>query len=471
MEGTWLSLLPFLVIIPLAIWLKEIVPGLIIGLIIGAFCLENGNVLAAMERAVNTLVKTMNNFEHIKVVAFLYLFGSLIGMIQIAGGVKGFVQWIGGRLHSKQRLLLFIWLTVPFTFFMPMFRIMLLSPVIKSILGKFRVDRRRIAYMIDVSTEPIIVLLPAATAFAGFMESVVAGALTQNQINASAYSLFLASLPYNFFAVIALVLGLMTTFMNVRIGSKERKREKETTNPFHQLGLRKELALVAGEPLHLFFPLFLMFVLTFFFFWYSGMKNGAATMIDAFSKADATLAMLMALFVTIIITTVFYLIRRQPLHELIYHFFDGGNQLMAPIGMLLLVWAVSLAADELGFSAYVSSTLGTWLPKEVVPAAVFAAGSFISYFIGTSWGTWGIFMPLGVTLAAATGAPLPMTIGAVFASGTFGAFASPLGDTTITTAAMMDLNLMSYAKYKLRISLLCAILATAAYLIAPIFFA
>lgn len=265
-----MSLLPFLVIIPLAIWLKEIVPGLIIGLIVGAFCLENGNVLAAMERAVNTLVKTMSNFEHIKVVAFLYLFGSLIGMIQIAGGVKGFVQWIGGRLHSKQRLLLFIWLTVPFTFFMPMFRIMLLSPVIKSILGKFRVDRRRIAYMIDVSTEPIIVLLPAATAFAGFMESVVAGALAQNQINASAYSLFLASLPYNFFAVIALVLGLMTTFMNVRIGSKERKREKETTNPFHQLGLRKELALVAGEPLHLFFPLFLMFVLTFFSFGTAG---------------------------------------------------------------------------------------------------------------------------------------------------------------------------------------------------------
>lgn len=194
-------------------------------------------------------------------------------------------------------------------------------------------------------------------------------------------------------------------------------------------------------------------------------------MIDAFSKADATMAMLMALFVTIIATTVFYLIRRQPLHELIYHFFDGGNQLMAPIGMLLLVWAVSLAADELGFSTYVSSTLGTWLPKEVVPATVFVVGSFISYFIGTSWGTWGIFMPLGVTLAAATGAPLPMTIGAVFASGTFGAFASPLGDTTITTAAMMDLNLMSYAKYKLRISLLCAILATAAYLIAPIFFA
>jgi tetracycline resistance efflux pump len=469
MKGTWLSLLPFLVVIPFAIWLKEILPGLVIGLIIGAFCLE-GSVLATIERAVATLLKTISDLEHMKVVAFLYLFGSLIGMIQITGGIKGFVQWISEKLHSKRRLLLFIWLTVPFTFFTPMFRIMLLSPVMKSILGKFRIDRRRMAYMIDVSTEPIIVLLPAATAFVGFMMSVVAGALEQNGIHKSAYHLFLASLPYNFFAIIALFVGLLTTFMNVRIGRKGKKREKEKTNQFHQLGLRKELALVTGEPLHLFFPLFLVLVLTFFFFWYSGTKNGAATFFDAFSRADATLAMLMALFVTIIATAVFYLIRRQPLHELIYHFFDGGNQLMAPIGMLLLVWAVSLTADELGFSTYISSTFGTWLPKEVVPAAVFVIGSFVSYFIGTSWGTWGIFMPLGVTLASATGAPLPMTIGAVFASGTFGAFASPLGDTTITTASIMDLDLMSYAKYKLRISLLCGILSVIAYLIAPIFF-
>jgi Na+/H+ antiporter NhaC len=177
--------------------------------------------------------------------------------------------------------------------------------------------------------------------------------------------------------------------------------------------------------------------------------------------------MLVALLVTIIVSTIFYLMRKQSLPELIYHFFDGGNQLMAPIGMLLLVWAVSLVADELGFSNYVSSTFGTWLPKEIVPAAVFMIGSFISYFIGSSWGTWGIFMPLGVTLAEATGAPLAMTIGAVFASGTFGAFASPLGDTTITTASIMEMDLMSYAKYKLRISLLCGILSVIAYLLFP----
>jgi tetracycline resistance efflux pump len=468
LEGTWVSLLPFLIVIPLAIWLREILPGLVIGLLVGAFCLED-HWFHAMKRAVDALLQTTTDIGHMKVIAFLYLFGALIGMVQITGGIKGFVQWISEKIHSKRLLLLFIWLTIPFTFFTPMFRIMLIGPVMKSIIGKFHIDKRKMAYIIDVSTEPIIVLLPVATAFVGFMTSVVEGALHQNGVEASAYQLFLASLPYNFFAIITLIVGLVTTFKNIRIGREEREKEVGETNYFHRLGLKKELALVVGEPLHLFFPLFLVLVLTMFFFWYDGMEKGADTIFSAFSIADATLVMLLSLFVTIIVTTLFYLLRRQPLHELIFHFFDGGNQLMAPIGMLLLVWAVSLTAEDLGFSRYVSSTFGTLLPKEIVPATIFALGSLISYFIGTSWGTWGLFMPLGVTLAVATGASLPMTIGAVFASGTFGAFASPLGDTTITTASIMDLDLMEYAKYKLKISLLCGGLSLVSYVMVPLF--
>lgn len=466
MEGTWVSLLPFLLVIPLAIWLKEILPGLVVGLLVGAFCLE-GQFFSAMERAVNAMLEAATNGGHMQVILFLYLFGALIGMMQITGGVKGFVQWISPKIHSKRRMMGFIWLTLPFTFFTPMFRIMLLAPVMKPLSEKFQMDKRKMAYIIDVSTEPIIVLLPIATAFIGFMTSVVEGALEQNAIAQAAYPLFLASLPYNFFAVIALIIGIVTTFQHVQIGKEERAQAENETNYFHRLGLKKELALVVGEPLHLFFPLFFLFVFTIFLLWYDGTTKGATTLLTAFSHADATFVMLVALFLTIALTAVFYFFRRQKLHELIYHFFEGGNELMAPISMLLLVWALSLTAEALGFSSYISATFGTFLPKEIVPAAMFLLGSVISYFIGTSWGTWGLFMPLGVTLVAATGASLPMTIGAVFASGTFGAFASPLGDTTITTASIMELDLMEYAKYKLRISLLCGILALLGYLIFP----
>ncbi|OQP19637.1 sodium:proton antiporter, partial [Geobacillus zalihae] len=293
MEGTWWSLLPFLLIIPLAVWLKEILPGLVAGLLVGAFCLE-WSAVGAIERAVSAVLHALTDPEHMKVAAFLYLFGSLVGMMQITGGIKGFVERLSGRIRSKRGILLFVWLTVPVTFFMPMFRIMLLGPVMKAVLRQFRIDRRRMAYMIDVSTEPIIVLLPAATAFVGFMTSVVAAALEQNDIHESPYDVFLRSLPYNLFAIVALAVGVLTTMLNIRIGKPRAKKGEGETNTLHGLGLRKELALINGEPLHLFVPLALLIALTFAFFVYDGRKRGAENWWEAFSAADATWAMLLA---------------------------------------------------------------------------------------------------------------------------------------------------------------------------------
>jgi tetracycline resistance efflux pump len=470
-EASWLSLLPFLVVIPMAIWLREILPGLVVGLLVGAFCLEP-NLLGGLTKSIHYLLQSLSEAEHVEIILFLYLFGALIGIMQITGGIKGFVQWISRNIHSERTMLLFVWFTIPFTFFTPMFRIMLLGPVMKSIIGKFHIDKRKMAYIIDVSTEPIVVLLPVATAFVGFMTSVVEGALKQNGVNSSAYQMFLASLQFNFFAIIALIIGLLTTFMNIRLQTKKEKNHTQQgdTNHLHRLGIKKELALIVGEPMHLIFPLSLVLFLTFLLLWHDGKAKGAQTIIEAFSMADAMFVMLLSIFQTLVIAFLYYFLRRQSLKELIYHMFDGGNQLMMPIGMLVLVWAVSSTAEDLGFSRYVSSTFGEMLPKNIVPAIIFLIGSFISYFIGTSWGTWGLFMPLGVTLAVATGASLPITVGAVFASGTFGAFASPLGDTTITTASIMDLDLIEYAKYKLKISIICGGLSLAGYIIAPFIF-
>jgi len=468
LEPSWTSILPFLLVIPVAILFREILPGLVAGLFVGAFLLQT-ELIGGLTASLTFLINNLADEEHVEVILFLYLFGSLIGLMQITGGIKGFVQWVTNTIQSEKAVLFFVWLTIPFTFITPMFRIMLLGPVMSSIIGNFRIERKKMAYIIDVSTEPIVVLLPIATAFVGFMTSVVEGALEQNEIQTSAYEMFLASLPFNYFAIVVLFAGLVTTFLNFR-GQKERliaKANEGEGNQLHRLGIRKELELVAAEPLHLFFPLVLLLFLTFLLLWMNGQAKGATGIIEALTQADAMFVMVLAVFLTLVLSLLFYLFRRQPLKELIYHIFDGGNQLMMPITILALVWAVSSIAEELGFSNYISTTFGGMVSGNFVPALVFLFGSFISYFIGTSWGTWGLFMPLGVTLATATEASLPITVGAVFASGTFGAFASPLGDTTVTTASIMDLDVMEYAKYKLKISLLCGGLAFVGYLLTP----
>lgn len=466
MEYSWLSVLPFLVVIPIAIWLKEIMPGLIIGLLIGSFSLDP-TIIGGLKKSIQYIIQTMANSDNIKIISFLYLFGGLIGAMQISGGIKGFSQWIGSKVRSERGVVLLIWLTIPFTFMTPMFRIMMIGPVLKSLSERINMSKMRVGYALDVSTEPIIVMLPVATAFVGFMVSVVSGAMQQNAISGYAYQVFLFSIVFNFYAIIMLIIGLFTTFRSTSTVKQESAGESKNGegNELHRSGIKKELSLVDAKPWNLIVPLILLLSLTLFLLWEDGQRRGGETLLEAFAVADATFVMLLAIFITLLFTFLFYLLRKEKLPEIMFHFFDGGNQLMTAILLLILVWSLSLAAEDLGFSQFVSSTLGTFLPGFTVPAIVFTLGSLVSYFIGTSWGTWGLFMPLGVALAAATGASIPMTVGAVFASGTFGAFASPIGDTTITTASIMEMSIIEYAKYKLKISLIGAAISIAAYIL------
>ena len=474
MEHTWLSLLPFIIVISMSIWLKNILPGLVVGLLTGAFIVQT-NLLAGAHQTVSYLVTTLSNGNNIKIIGFLYLFGGLVGMMNISGGIKGFSEWIGARIKTERGLLGLIWLTLPFTFMMPMFRIMMIGPVVKALIKKINVPKQRVGLMMDISTESVIVLLPVATAFVGFMVSLVEGSIRKLQLDMSAYHVFLLSILYDFFAIVMLVIGILFTFWNParrKHQSQQRDHEllDEEGNEFHRAGIQKELSLVKAQPWHLIFPVFLLLGLSLFLLWKDGTDKGAKTVFEAFSLADATFVMLQAVFITLVLSFVFYLIRRQALHEILYHFYDGGNQMMEAISLLVLIWSLTLTAEDLGFSTFISSTLGSFLPAFLTPVTIFVLGSLIGYFIGSSWGTWGLFMPLGMSLAVSTGASIPLTVGAVFASGAFGALASPLGDTTITTASILDMPLVDYARFKLKISVIGAGIAIVLYLVSALFF-
>lgn len=474
MEHTWMSLIPFLIVIAASIWLKKIMPGLVLGLFVGALLIELSPLGGAQE-TITYIITTLSDKSNIQIIAFLYLFGGLVGMMTISGGIKGFAEWIGEKIHSQRGLLSLIWLTLPFTFMMPMFRIMMIGPVIKSIMEKMKLSKQKVGLTMDVSTESVIVLLPVATAFVGFMISLVESGIQKHDLAVSAYHIFLLSIPFNFFAIVTLILGLVQTFWSPKKKEDESEKKPDKSSSenepnYHKLGREKELSTVKAQPWNLIVPLFLLLGLSLFLLWKDGKDKGADSIFQAFSTADATFVMLLAVFITLIITFIFYMLRRQSLNETIYHFFEGGNNLMQAIILLVLVWSLSLVAEDLGFSKFISSTLGSFLPAFTIPAIIFLIGAVVAYFIGSSWGTWGLFMPLGITLATVTDASLALTVGAVFASGAFGALASPLGDTTITTASILDMPLVEYARYKLKFASISAGIALVIYLAVGFFF-
>ncbi|OHX50749.1 sodium:proton antiporter [Cytobacillus oceanisediminis] len=477
MEGrnlnhTWLSLIPFIIVIGMSIWLKNILPGLVVGILVGSI-IVSADLLTGTEQSVSYIVTTLSDETNIKIVGFLYLFGGLVGMMNISGGIKGFSEWAGRRIRSERGLLVFIWITLPFTFMMPMFRIMMIGPIIKSLIKKMNLSKQKVGMTLDISTESVIVLLPVATAFVGFMVSLVEGGISGLNLDMSAYEIFLLSILFNFYAIIMLLIGIIQTFWR-RKKTGEQNGEahtdlEEKEHEFHRMGIKKELSLVKAQPWHLILPVVLLLAFSLFLLWQDGMAQGANTIFEAFSMADATFVMLLAVFITLVLTFIFYIIRREKMNEILYHFYDGGNQMMEAISLLILIWALTLAAEDLGFSEFIGSSLGSFLPAFLTPAAIFVLGSVVGYFIGSSWGTWGLFMPLGITLAVSTGASIPLTVGAVFASGAFGALTSPLGDTTITTASILDMDLVDYARYKLKVSAIGGVIAAGLFIASGVF--
>jgi Na+/H+ antiporter NhaC len=454
----------------MSIWLKNILPGLVLGLVVDSL-IVTANFLTGAQQSVSYIVATLSDETNIKIIGFLYLFGGLVGMMNISGGIKGFSEWVGTKIKSERGLLGLIWLTLPFTFMMPMFRIMMVGPIVKSLIKKMNLSKQKVGLTLDISTESVIVLLPVATAFVGFMVSLVEGGIQELGLDMSPYQVFLLSILFNFFAIVMLVIGIIQTVWNPRKKTTTANKKvdlvqmEKQEHEFHRIGIKRELSLVKAQPWHLIIPVILLLSLSLFLLWQDGTARGAQTVFAAFSQADATFVMLLAVFITIIFSFVFYIIRKQKLDEILYHFYDGGNQMMEAISLLVLIWALTLSAEDLGFSAFISSTLGAFLPAFMTPAIIFLIGSIVGYFIGSSWGTWGLFMPLGMTLAVSTGASIPLTVGAVFASGAFGALASPLGDTTITTASILDMPLVEYARYKLKISIIGGVIAIIFYLI------
>jgi Na+/H+ antiporter NhaC len=464
-----------MIVIAMSIWLKDVLPGLVVGLLIGSI-IVTANVLSGTQQTITYMVTTLADETNIKIVSFLYLFGGLVGMMNISGGIKGFSEWVGTKVKSERGLLGLIWLTLPFTFMMPMFRIMMIGPIIKSLIKKMNAPKQKIGMMMDISTESVIVLLPVATAFVGFMVSLVAGGIRDFDLGMSAYEIFLLSILFDFYAIIMLLIGIGQTFWPSRktrsgAGSREDNvPDEEQEHEFHRAGINKELSLVKAQPWHLIIPVFLLLGLTLFLLWEDGTSRGAETIFEAFSMADATFVMLLTVFITLMFTFIFYIIRKQKLNEILYHFYDGGNQMMQAISLLILIWSLTLSAEDLGFSNFISTSLGAFLPAFMTPAVIFFIGSIVGYFIGSSWGTWGLFMPLGIALAVSTGASIPLTVGAVFASGAFGALTSPLGDTTITTASILDMELVDYAQYKLKVSAIGGVISIILYLVCGFFF-
>lgn len=469
MEGSWVSLLPFLVVIPIAVLSKQVLPGLFMGLILGSYLVQP-NLFGGIKTLISYLVDNLVKTNNIRIIIFLYVFAGLISLTKMTGGIKGFVNLVGRKVKTERAAMMLIWLSTIGTFNNPNFRIVTIAPIMKLLKQRLPISSHKLGFVIEVTSNPVVVLVPVATAFVGYMVSLTGTALQLVGIDESPYSVYIRSIPYNFFSLVIIGIGIHYSFFK-EFASDAKDGTEDPTAQQGEENLQKCLDAYEKEtpskPWNLLLPLSVVLAGTLFLSWWDG-HTQTSSFFDAFIKSDALGVMLEALFITLILSLFFFLVQGFSIGELVTHFIDGGNELVSVILMLALVWALSAVSEDLGFSHYIASNLIGWIPPVFIAPVVFVLGSMLAYFIGSSWGTWGLLMPLGVTLAHQTGSSIILVIGAVFASGTFGALASPLSDNTVTLCTILNLPVIDYARSKLKPSLIAAGITTVLYGVASL---
>lgn len=508
MHATAWSLIPFLMVIPIALLTRQVLPGLMAGLLVGAY-MTHPTLLGGISATLHYILMELAVPDNLRLMVFLYGFGAFVGLVRVTGGVSGFATWVSSRIQSARGAFAVTWLSSFATFMAPDFRIITVGPVMKNVFERLHVPITRVAYVIDLTSTPLIAIVPIGTAFVGYMVGLLQTASRHHGLAVAPFQLFLQTLPLNFFSIAMLLLGLYQTFWRSAPApaAKTNERHHPAQRPSLQRGaLQSQIQSKVGyapvetadeltpvsdlqkhtssatqaahatlpDPMefyaqqvrpnvwNLVVPLLLLIVLTLGLTWWNGhFKN--PSLFGALAAANASRAMLEALLITLVAMVIFYAALRQPISRTMFGFIYGGNEMMSVLLLLALVWAVSAVSTDLGFSVYIGRTIGHLVPGPLIAPALFVFGCAISYVIGSSFGTWGMLLPLGFTLAGSTHASLALVAGAVFASGTFGGFASPLSDNTVAMATVMKLPTMDYAHYKLKPALLVAGVSTIAY--------
>jgi tetracycline resistance efflux pump len=471
MQNIWLSIIPPIITIAVAIWTKKIIPSLLIGLLAGSYFL-NPTLTGGFETTVDQIVKTLTDSGSLQVLLFLYLFSGLIFLVRKSGGIKAFSDIADKHIKSEKGVFFLIWALIPVTFIDCGFRIVGAGSITSSLAEKNKIAKERFAFMLNNTASPVVELIPIATTYVGFNIANISIGLKAagNPKNISAYSIWLKAIPLEFFSIVILIITFLTIFYQFKKPantSTKHSSEKEMNGM--KMNMEEEKPLIKPRVINLIVPLLSVISLSIFFFWFFGKdKPGNTTFIEAMSNTDPNRAMLVALFITIAITAVCYFFQKYNLKEMTSDIISGGNEIMTTLVILTIAWPLASVSQELGLNEFIQQNLGTSMPAWSVGVSLFVLSAGVTYFIGSGWGAASLLMPIAISIAVASGAGIPLCAAAIITGGTFGDVTSPVAGMTNMSSNIAHADHAKYLKYTNPYNFIAAGIATVLFLIAGI---
>lgn len=485
MEYGFLSVLPPIIAIILALRTRQVYIALLLGIWFSWVIINNFNFLQGTLAAIEGMVDVFKSPGNTRTIMFSALVGSLLIFIQYSGGVLGFINWLTeiiDRLEKKKSgysrivVQLLAMATGILLFVETSISSLTVGTLYRPIFDKMKIPREKLAYIADSSSAPSSILIPF-NAWGAFIMGLL---LTQGFDNP--FELMLSSIPFNFYPMLAILIVFLVVFFKKDIGpmAKAEKRTRETgklLNDNAKPMISEEITSyepktgVTPRAYNMIIPLAVMVFMMPINLAFTGWEAVAASdsffdhLFQAIGQGSGSSSVLYAVLAAILVSMILY--RAQGImktKEMINLALKGISELMPLALLMLLAFAIGNACNELGTGKFIADWSKDWLSPEFLPAIIFLISSFIAFSTGTSWGTFAIMMAISLPMAEVHQASIPLVIAATLGGGVFGDHCSPISDTSIISSMASASDHIDHVNTQLPYALMGGLLATLLYL-------
>ena len=468
--ATFWSLVPPIVAIALALITKEVYSSLFVGILIGGLLYAGGNPEGTVLHVFSDgIVSVLSDPYNVGILIFLVILGSIVAMMNKAGGSAAFGRWASSKIKTPAGAQLATIALGVLIFIDDYFNCLTVGSVMRPVTDKQNVSRAKLAYLIDATAAPVCIIAPIsswAAAVAGFVEGE------------DGFSLFIRAIPYNYYALLTIVMMVGMVLMHEEYGpmalheANARKGDLFTTGNHPYEAMDEEVAEAGnnGHVADLVIPIFSLIVCCVIGMIYTGGFFEGADFVTAFSQSDASVGLALGGFFGLVITVVLYMIRRvMKFRDLMACLPEGFKAMVPAILILTFAWSLKAMTDSLGAKEYVAALVkaSTGSFVSLLPAIIFLVGCFLAFATGTSWGTFGILIPIVVDAFSATDPQLMIiAISACMAGAVCGDHCSPISDTTIMASAGAQCEHVNHVSTQLPYAITAAAVSCVSYIVA-----
>ena len=464
---TFWALLPPIIAIGLALITKEVYSSLFIGIVVGGLLYSNFSFEGTLNHVFSGgIVSVLSDTYNVGILVFLVILGILVCILNRAGGSAAFGRWAAQHIKTNVGAQLATIALGVLIFIDDYFNCLTVGSVMRPVCDKHKVSRAKLAYLIDATAAPVCIIAPVSSWAAAVSSYVEDG---------NGLQLFLRAIPFNFYALLTIVMMFVLAIANLDYGPmrKHERNAREHGDIFSGIKAYAETAEEESNPrarvIDLVLPIAILIITCVTGMIYSGGFFSGASFVEAFSNSDASVGLMLGSAVTLVFAIIYFMLRRLISFKHLMECIPEGFKAMVPAVLILtFAWSLKAMTDSLGAKQFVEqlvkSSAGGF--KAFLPAIIFAIGCGLSFATGTSWGTFGILIPITLGVFPLSDPLGIVCVSACMAGAVCGDHCSPISDTTIMASAGAQCDHVTHVATQLPYALTVAGVSFVSYIIA-----